>query len=153
MAVLQPNHVGLPFSCVLTLPYIFPDVESFNVINIFHFLLMLLLLYLLFSVYLMWYLFLIVRVIEYYESRPFISNYNCLFVPVSYFFQCNLFFSSNIMLKIFLTLFGFIRSFSKFSINSCRFLLMMVLTSTLHQFCFSLLWEDLFQLFLALDFE
>ena len=48
-------------------------------------------------------------------------NSNCLFVPVSISFNaiCS---SLVILCRNFLTLFGFIRSFSKFSINSSRFL-------------------------------
>ena len=48
MAVLQPlviTLVELSILCVLTLPYIFPGIESFIVVNFLHFLLMLLLLY------------------------------------------------------------------------------------------------------------
>ena len=47
MAVLQPiviTLVRLSMLCVLTLQYIFPGVESFTVINFFHFSQMLLML-------------------------------------------------------------------------------------------------------------
>ena len=87
----------LPFfaNAFIVVPFFYPSVKSFfiNFVRVFW------IFFKLTSVYLMLYFFLVVWVIQYYESRPCILNSNCLFVPVSYFFQCNLFFSRNIMSK------------------------------------------------------
>ena len=77
------------------------------------------------SVYLILYVFLVLWVISYYKYRLFILNCICLFVPVFYFVQCNLFFSRNIMSKLFLVwtfFFGFFYPFFPIEFHSFSFL-------------------------------
>ena len=76
------------------------------------------------SVYLILYFFPVLWVLSYYKYGLFILNCSCLFVPVFYFFQCNLIFSRNIMSKLFLVrtlFFGFFYPFFPIEFHSFSF--------------------------------